>query len=297
MLYPLLNIIFALLFAPLLFGLINRVKAFFAGRKGQPILQLYYDLYKLVHRGSVYSTTTSFVFWFGPLVSLSCMLIVLLIMPFGSCKSFVSFPLDIIFFIYLFGVVRFFTVLSALDTGSSFEGMGASREMQFAVFAEPTLFLGFIVLVLETSQTSLCGIYLNLSWQSGPILLLVWFAFFMVFLAENSRIPVDDPNTHLELTMIHEVMVLDHSGVDFAVISYAMSLKFWILGSLIVGMLMPFVEGFLVRQVFFIVGMFFVALVVGFIESSIARLKLIRVPYFLVIALCLVSIAIVLKMR
>ncbi len=297
-----LNFILAVFLSPLLFGVINRVKAFFAGRRGQPILQLYYDLWKLLHKGAVYSQTTTWVFRAGPIVSLAVFGVVLLIGPGVGSGSVFVFDGDLVLVIYLLALARFFTVLAALDTGSSFEGMGASREVQFATLAEPAFFLSLIVLARQAGAISLSGIYSQISFEtwktSGPVLALAAGTLLIIFLAENARMPVDDPNTHLELTMIHEVMVLDHGGVDLAFISYGAALKFWILGTLLVGLIMPFqVENIWLNFILFFVGMIFLSVVVGVIESVMARLRFLKVPHLLVGALSLSIVALFFQMR
>lgn len=156
-----------------------------------------------------------------------------------------SFWGDIVLFTYLYALARFFTVIAALDTGSSFEGMGASREAAFACLAEAVLFLDFIVLALLSKKFVLSEVIeanTLSSWQVfGPALLLTGASYFLVLLTENARIPVDDPATHLELTMIHEVMALDHSGWDLAYILYGSAVKLFVLGGLFVNILIPFI--------------------------------------------------------
>lgn len=291
-----------LILSPFLFGLINRTKAFFAGRKGSPLLQLYFDIFKLLRKNAIYSRSTTWVFIAGPIISLGAVILCALLIPFAGHESIISFEGDIILFIYLLGLARFFIVLSALDTGSSFEGMGASREVQFSVFAEPAMFLNIAVLARITGETSLSKIFSNNSIQSwsqyGPEIILIAIALFIIFLAENSRIPVDDPNTHLELTMIHEVMVLDHSGVELAYILSSAAMKFWILGTLITGVfLKSFSYGITVDFIIFIFAMFLLAVLVGITESIVARLDLLKVPHFLISALALAVIALILTMR
>jgi len=292
----------ALLFAPLMVSLINRVKARFAGRRGAPILQPYYDLVKLMGKGAVYSTTTTPLFRVAPVLTLACTVTALTMVPLGAHPALFYFPGDFIVIAYLFGLARFFTVLAALDTGSSFEGMGASREVTFAALAEPVLFLALLTAARLTGTRSLSGM-LNalpqLPWSSAaPLLLLVSAALLIVFLAENSRIPVDDPNTHLELTMIHEVMVLDHSGPDFGLILYGAALKLWILGSIVMGILVPVHTahswaGFII-SVLSILGL---ALLVGIVESTMARLRLVRVPQLLIGAAGLAALSLILVLR
>jgi formate hydrogenlyase subunit 4 len=221
----------------------------------------------------------------------------LTILPLGGAPAPFHFTCDLIFMAYLLGLMRFFTVAAALDTGSAFEGMGASREVQFSVLAEPTLLLSLAAVSLVGPQVaarspgnlehlSLSGIYSGITlsvWlHAGTVLLLIAGALLVVLLTENSRIPVDDPNTHLELTMIHEVMVLDHSGPDFAMIFYGAALKLWIMSALLAGVLVPVRTGRpLLDAAAAIGGIFVVAVVIGIIESSMARLRLLRVPQLL----------------
>jgi len=304
----------ALALAPLLTGIINRTKAGFAGRQGQPLLQAYYDLAKLLRKGAVYSRTTSWIFRAGPIVGLASALTALAVLPLGGAPAPIHFTCDLIFMAYLLGLMRFFTVVAALDTGSAFEGMGASREVQFSVLAEPALLLSLAALsqvsgaFVSTSSLgnlghlSLSGMYSGLSlpvWMhAGTSLLLIAGALLLVLLTESCRIPVDDPATHLELTMIHEVMVLDHSGPDFAMILYGASLKLWIMVSLLAGVLVPVRSGWpLVDAAAVIAGIFVVAVGIGIIESSMARLRLLRVPQLLTGAGAFSVLALMLALR
>jgi formate hydrogenlyase subunit 4 len=292
----------ALLLAPLLLGVINRAKAFFAGRTGQPLLQTYRDIGKLLRKGAVYSRTTTWIFRLGPIVTLSAVTVALLFMPLGGLGAPLAFSGDLILVAYLLGLARIFTVLAALDTGSAFEGMGASREVLFSALAEPVLLTGLATLARLTRSLSLSEIYAAGSpalWSTaGPALLLVALVLFVVFLAENARIPVDDPNTHLELTMIHEAMVLDHGGPDFAFILYGAALKLWVLGSLFVGLVLPVRTGHLLLDTAALVGgMFALAVLVGVVESIMARLRMTRIPQMLVGAGALAVLAIFLVLR
>jgi formate hydrogenlyase subunit 4 len=299
---PLVNIVLSLVLAPLLIGIINRTKALFAGRKGQPLLQLYYDLFRLLNKGAVYSRTTTWVFRAGPVVGLSALLVAMMVTPFGGSPALVYFKGDLVLFAYLLGLARFLTVLAALDTGSAFEGMGASREALFSALAEPVLFIGLVTIARFSSNLSLSGMLTAIdpgAWATaGPALTLVVTALFAVFLTENCRIPVDDPNTHLELTMIHEVMVLDHGGPDLAFILYGAALKLWILGTIIVGIAIPAHTGnSLLDFAVYFIGMALLAIVVGIVESSMARLKMSRVPQMLVGAGALAILALFLVLR
>lgn len=301
-LMPIVRAFAAIVLAPMLFGLINRTKAISAGRKGQPLLQPYFDIWKLLHKGAVYSRTTSWIFRLGPAVTFGAMLTASLLTPWGGLPAPIAFGGDLILMAYLLGLARFFTIAAALDTGSAFEGMGASREAFFSALTEPVLLIGLAALAWVTGSLSLSGIYLGIApmhWVSaGPALMLVAAAFFVVALAENLRIPVDDPTTHLELTMIHEVMVLDHGGPDFAFIEYASAMKLWIFGALFVGLVVPVRSGnALIDSIAFLAGMCVFAAAIGIVESTMARLRLNRVPQMIMGAGALAVLAIFLELR
>lgn len=291
-----------LVLAPLLLGIVNRTKACFAGRHGQPLLQLYWDLFTLLRKGATYSRTTTWVFRAGPVAGLAAAVGALALVPMGTVPALLRFQGDLVLFAYLLGLLRFVTVIAALDTGSSFEGMGASREVLFASLAEPALLLGLAAICLETRSASLSGMLAGITtvtWtDQGPALALVAVALGIVLVAEAARIPVDDPTTHLELTMIHEVMVLDHGGPDLAFILYGSALKLWMLGSLLVGLAVPVRSGHsLLDGGAFVVGMAVLGVAVGIVESSMARLRLVRVPKLLVGATALALLAVVLVLR
>ncbi len=286
---------------PLLLGIVNRTKAIFAGRVGPPLLQPYYDLAKLLRKGAVYSRTTTWVFRAGPVVGLAAVASAGLLLAMGGAPAAISFAGDFILFAYLLGLARFFTALAALDTGSAFEGMGAAREVTFASLAEPALFLCLLVLARATGTFSLSGMLgagLPSAWVgAAPALLLAAIALFVIALAENSRIPVDDPNTHLELTMIHEVMVLDHGGPDLAFILYGASLKLFLFGAILSRLAFGGSGSAAVSEALFLGGLVLFAVGVGVVESVMARLRMIRVPQLLVGASVLSAFALVLLLR
>jgi formate hydrogenlyase subunit 4 len=289
----------ALVLAPLLLGLINRTKAFVAGRRGPPLLQPYFDIVKCLRRGAVYGDATSWVFRLGPVVNLAVLLAALLMLPLGGIAPPLSFSGDLVVLAGLVAVGRFATVLAALDTGSSFEGMGASREVHFAALAEPAFLLALAVLVRVTGALSLAPIYQGITlsvWMTAlPTLALTTMTLLVLTLVENNRIPVDDPTTHLELTMIHEVMVLDHSGPDLAYIHYAAALKLWIVGSLLVGLVVPLRSGILwLDGLAMLLGMAALAGIIGMIEAAMARYRLVHVPQFIVGAATLSAVGFIL---
>jgi len=298
----LLRILPGLVLSPLLFGVINRVKALFAGRQGQPLLQPYFDLARLVRKGAVYSQTTTWAFRLGPMLGLACCLAALCLAPLGGLPGLASFEGDLFLFAGFLSLGRFATAAAALDTGSSFEGMGASREMQFAAPAELAQVLGLAALAQAAGSFSLAGLLGGLDlarWTAaGPVMALTAAALFLVLLAETCRIPVDDPNTHLELTMIHEVMVLDHSGPDFAFILYAQGVKLWTLSAVLTGLLVPVRGGGpLADAALGMAGIFALAVLIGVVESSMARLRLLFGPRLLVGATALSALALILLLR
>ena len=289
-----------LLLPPLVLGVIAKVKARFAGRVGPPLLQVYFDLARLWRKDAVYSRTSTWVFLAGPVAGVAVPLVAGLMLPMLSERAPLSFDGDLVVFCYLFGLSRFLTVLSALDTGSSFEGMGAAREASFAALAEPALFFGLAALVRHGGGLGLAPLLAEAgrSWAgAGGPYALVLAAWAIVFLVENCRIPFDDPNTHLELTMIHEVMVLDHSGPDFAFILYGQGVKLWTLGAVLAGVLIPVRQDMLFDAALGVAGVFALALVIGIVESSMARLRLLLVPRLLVGATALSGLALILLLR
>lgn len=292
----------ALLLAPLLPGIIARVKAKVAGRHGKPVLQLYFDIVKGLRKGEVISHVTTPVFTLGPVVGLATVLCALALLPLGGMASPLRFSGDFLLAAYLLGLGRFLTMLAALDTGSSFEGMGASREAAFSALSEPVLFLCLLTLVGVGSALGMHDA-LSLSgmlggrpaheWLLGRAELLLVPVVFFVLLVENSRIPVDDPTTHLELTMIHEVMILDHSGPSLSFIEYGAALKLWFFAALPAGILVPDLPLWQ-QSLCWLACIFAVAVLVGIVESVMARLRMQKVPVLLGGAAVLSALALIL---
>ena len=286
----------ALVLSPLLPGIINKVKAFFAGRKGPRVLQTYYDIFKLLKKESIKSSTSGGLVRLGPVLNLAALIMALLLLPNAMMLSPFSFNGDVILFLYLLGFGRMMTVLGALDTGSSFEGMGASREMQFSALAEIAFltvaaFLAILTRSMMLSEMLRCNSGDYTTW-SAPAILLTAFALLIVLLAENCRVPFDDPETHLELTMIHEAMVLDNGGPDLALIHYGASLKLWLLTVFFVSVLLPAdLCGYTAVLIQF-AAVFLTSVLVGVIESTMARFRFLKVPQMLLTAFALALVAI-----
>ena len=299
---PLIHFVVLLVLPPLLLGVVNKTKAWFAGRKGPPLLQPYFDLVRLFRKEMVFSETTTWVFRSGPLVTLSGVVLAGALLPFGAFDAPVQFTGDLVLFASLMALGRFFTAAAALDTGSAFEGMGAAREVSFACLAEVALFTGFVVLVRFSGSLSLtpmlhAPMYLPLQGMSAAALFLVALAFFVVLLTESSRVPIDDPNTHLELTRIHEVMVLDHSGPLLGLVLYGAAIKMFLLSAAILHLALPFTLGVSPFDWFvFVAGVLAMAVGIGVVESSMARLRLRNVPSLLVASavLCVIGFVLIL---
>ncbi len=293
----------ALLLAPLLPGVADRVKALFAGRKGRPLLQRYFDIARLLRKGAVYGTPTTWVFRLGPLLGVAAPALGLAFLPLGrGLPAAVTFPGDLFLVLGALALARFAASAAALDAGSAFTGMGASREMAFSALVEPVLFLVFLSLARRTGELSLSPLLAGVTageWRSsGEVLTLLAAAVFCLLLVENARVPLDDPNTHLELTMIHEVMVLDHSGPDLAAVTYGSCLKLWLFASLTASLAVPVGAGnpYLGAAVH-LLAVLAVAALVGVVESVTARLRLVMVPRFLAAAGALALLSLLLLMR
>lgn len=275
-------------------GVILRTKSIASGRKGPGIFQPWKDIAVLFRKGSVFSDTTGLIFRIAPSVTLATVTVAMLLLPFAEQKAVLSFEGDFIMFAYLLALGKFFTIIAALDTGSSFEGMGASREALFSMLVEPAFFILIATFAMFTGYTSFSVIF-NHFFITGNDYVLIYSiigAYLLVQIAmiENSRLPVDDPKTHLELTMIHEVMILDYSGFDKALIHIGTYLKFAIYGSLIYNLVVPAGWNVILQTGLFFAVQALFAVVIGFTESFRARNKMNKNPKFI---LTLSSIALI----
>lgn len=257
-------------------GIVVRTKSIASGRKGPGLFQPMKDVIRLWKKGAVYSKTTSFIFQIAPSIYFASIIMAILVIPFGQYKGIVSFDGDFVFFAYVLALGKFFSIIGALDTGSSFEGMGASREALYSMLAEPAFFILMGSFALYTGHTSFHEIFVSLhfgSYISYGLGTLATFVLMMIAMIENSRMPVDDPKTHLELTMVHEVMILDNSGFDLGLILYGTNLKFAMYGALITNFFTgSFSIG--VSILIFLAVQFFFAVAVGILESFSARYRM-----------------------
>lgn len=257
-------------------GIIARVKSKAQGRKGPVILQPMYDVLRLLRKGSVYSTTTGPIFRIAPTVYFATVVMAIAVIPFGDRGGLISFDCDFVFFAYVLAFGKFFNIIASLDTGSSFEGMGASREALFSMLVEPAFFLLIGSLGLISGSTSFADIFgaFHLgSSSSYAFALIAAFVLLMICMIENSRMPVDDPKTHLELTMVHEVMILDNSGFDLGLISMATHLKFAMYSALIANLFIGSLAIFPAIVAFFAIEVI-CAVCVGITESFMARYRM-----------------------
>lgn len=272
--------------APLVPGVAARTRALLTGRRGQPVWQLYADLAKLLRKGATYSATTTWAFRLAPVAVVATTVVACLLVPLDGHSALIPFTGDAVAFAYLLGLGRLLLVLGALDTGSSFEGMGASREVTFASLVEPGLFVVLVALAIATERLSLTGMFGAELWQRwslvAPSVILLAASLFVLMLAECARVPVDDPTTHLELTMIHEVMVLDHGGPDLAFLLYASALKLGLFATLILGLVVPRAGlGPWAAAAVLVGGLVGSGVAVGIVESTMARFRLPKVPLFI----------------
>jgi formate hydrogenlyase subunit 4 len=281
-------------------GIILRTKSILSGRKGPGILQPMRDLRVLWMKGSVFSKSSGLIFQIAPAITLACTLCAILVIPFARQHAIISFEGDFIFFIYLLAFGKFIAIIAALDTGSSFEGMGANREALYSMLIEPAFFILLATFAMFTGYTSFSDIFNNF-YISGSHYALIYsmigfYLFAQIAMVENSRLPVDDPKTHLELTMIHEVMILDNSGFDKALIHIGSYLKFAIFGALIFNVLVPAAWNTFLQTALFLIIQIVFAIIVGILESFRARNKMGKNPKFILTlsAIALIAFMVVL---
>lgn len=288
------HVLLALGMPVLMVGLVNRTKAMWAGRKGPPLMQLGWDLLRLMRKRPVLSVVATPLFRTGAWVVLAASMLAAMIAPNLGRFAPLEFNHDFVFFAYTLALARIFLMLSAMDVGSAFEAMGAAREASFTAFVEPALFLLVGTAGVVTGHASFAGLIGHLHqaesfrWLAPPLIVVL----FILLQAEASRVPVDDPSTHLELTMIHEVMILDHSGPELAAMQYAAALKMTIYAGLVAALLNPFdpLAAPLACVLFSACAMAGVAVVVGCTESLVARLRMRLVPRYLMLASALAAL-------
>ena len=277
--------------APLLVGVLRTTKARLVGRRGPRILQPYRDLAKLLRKDAVVSTTTSWIFRVTPYVLIATMLVAALIVPVLLARPILDFA-GLVLLMYLFVLGTFFLALAGLDAGSAFGGMGASREVAVAALAEPTIMVAILALALRAETTNLGGIVERFAREpllaANPGHLLAFAALFIVMIAETGRLPVDNPATHLELTMIHEAMVLEYSGHYLALVEWAAAMKLFLFLALLANLFFPWgmpaavtVPAIVAGLLVMIVKLALLAGALALVETVVAKLRLFRVPELL----------------
>lgn len=286
MLITLLNILILLIVPFLMIGVIKKTKAFWAGRKGVSLFQPIWDFARLLKKDAVYSTTTSWVFRFAPVVGFAAVIFAGLLVPLANGMAIISIPFGFIVFAYILAFGKFFSLISALDTGSSFEGMGASREACFSTIVEPAFFIT-IASIAALSQIYSFESFKHILNGTGVygylIIALAVVTLFIMLLIEGCRVPVDDPTTHLELTMIHEVMILDNSGADLGFITWGAAIKMFLFEALIANLIIPAGLNEWVSIGAFLLIILLISMLIGTIESSIARFRMTHVFEFIFI--------------
>ena len=267
-------------------GVIKKTKAFWAGRKGVSVFQPYWDFFRLMKKDAVYSKTTSWVFRFAPIIGLAAVVFASLFVPLVQGQAIINLQFSFIIFAYILGLGKFFALLGALDTGSSFEGMGASREACFSTIVEPAFFIA-IASIAALSQNYTFESFKYILDGAGVygylIIALAAITLFIMLLIEACRVPVDDPTTHLELTMIHEVMILDNSGVDLGLITWASAIKLFLFEALIANLVLPIGQSLPLSILCFLGITFLVSVLIGTVESAIARFRMTHVFEFIFI--------------
>ena len=270
----------------IMIGIIKKTKAFWGGRKGVRLFQPLYDVLRLLKKEAVYSETTSWVFKTAPVIGFSAILFAGLLVPMINGKAIMNIPFGFIIFSYILGFGKFFSLIGAMDTGSSFEGMGASREACFSTIVEPAFFIFMGSIVALTNNHSFANLKMildNAGIYGYLIITLAVITIFIMLLIEGCRVPVDDPTTHLELTMIHEVMILDNSGVDLGLITWGAGIKMFLFEALIAALIIPAGLPVWLAITAFLAIICLLSIIIGTIESSIARFRMTHVFEFIFI--------------
>ncbi|HXT40089.1 MAG TPA: respiratory chain complex I subunit 1 family protein [Candidatus Angelobacter sp.] len=291
-----------LLLAPLVSGCIRNWKAKLQNRRGPRVWQTYFDIIKFLRKDMVISEHTSWVFRTAPYVVLISSLLVGMMVPMATAQAPLSLFGGALAVVGLLALSRFFLALSGLDSGSPFGGMGSSREMTIAAIAEPTMMLAIFTVAITAGSTDLSRIVQATQgpmWKVlNPTYVLAFAALFIVLLAETGRIPVDNPATHLELTMIHEAMLLEYSGRNLAFMEWGASIKQLVLMTLLINVFIPIGIAMDTTPAALGLGLFayvtkllLLSAVVAVVETTNAKLRLFRVPDLLSAAFVLATLS------
>ncbi len=289
------NLLLALLGAPLIWAICYRVRCWFDGRQGPPLLYLYYDIAKCMRKGSSYSNCTTLVFRIAPILSFNALLLAVALMPAGKYASWLGFNGDLILFVMLFGIGHFWLVLGALDTGTPFGGLGASREAFYTIMVNPAFFLVMAVLAACAGGMTLQSIFApKVTYMFGSRIMVV-LALLMIYLVENGLMPFDSPSNKTELTMVKNGMILDYSGPDYGILQYQQALKIWLLGAILVLSACPMLSVlplYLFWPVLFL-GVLATGMICALVEAMMARLSMPNVPQYLLLGFSSALLALV----
>ena len=305
LLYGLLNVLFVLFASPLFISLIKKVKAYAQKRKGPPLLQTYYNLAKLMKKETIYSENASWIMRITPLVNIAALLVASLFVPLIVIPQPTDLVGNVILFLYLLALAKFFMALSGLDAGSTFGGMGSSREMAISALIEPVIIVVFAALAFAFKTINIPDMFreaLTSNVLVDPVLILISTSIFIVIIVESSRVPVDNPETHLELTMIHEAMILEQSGKNLAMMELSNAMKQLLLMGILINILFPWglTTEFTATSILISVGAFLikavlVAVIIGLFESSCAKSRLFRLPGLFGLALFLSIVTLIIE--
>ncbi|AKG54297.1 formate hydrogenlyase subunit 4 [Dehalogenimonas sp. WBC-2] len=305
LLYITLNTLFILVVSPLILGLIKKIKALAQGRLGPPLLQTYYNIFKLFKKEIVYSQNASFIMSIAPYLNIGFLVAAAVMVPVVFIPA-TDGSGNIILFLYLMVSAKFFMALAGLDAASTFGGMGASREMSLSAIIEPVTITSVAALAFVLKTTDIPEMFattLQSSLAQYPTLILIAFSLFIVIIMETSRIPVDSPETHLELTMIHEAMILEQTGPKLALMELSYGLKQTILMALLINIIFPYgladeasLYGISLSILSFTLKALVLAVVIGIFESMLAKIRLFRLPSFFMLALFFSFVTIVFEL-
>ncbi|MGD6934387.1 MAG: respiratory chain complex I subunit 1 family protein [Candidatus Bathyarchaeia archaeon] len=303
--YGVLNVSFTLLFSPLFISLIKKVKAAAQRRQGPPLLQTYYNLAKLFKKETLYSQNSSWIMKATPIINIAALVTASLFVPMLVIPQPNDIVGNLILFIYLLALAKFFMALSGLDAGSTFGGLGSSREMAISALVEPITIVVFAALAIMFKTVNIPEIFfgtLNANLLADPVLILISISIFIIIIVESSRVPVDNPETHLELTMIHEAMILEQSGKNLALMELSSAMKQMLLMGLLINTLVPWgltldfsAGALLISFTAFLVKAVILAVVIGLFESACAKSRLFHLPALFALALFLALITIILE--
>lgn len=298
-LYIIIQISTIILVAPLINGIIKKVKAFTQKRQGAPLLQMYFDLYKLLKKEVVISKTASWIFKVTPYIVFSTAMVAALLVPVTTKLIPSKMPGDIIMLIYILALGRFFIMLSGLDTASTFGGMGASREAMISSLIEPSILVSLFTIGLVSKSTSVSKIMATMKGHEvsiiQPVFVMVFFAILIIIIAETSRVPVDDPSTHLELTMVHEAMILEYSGRHLALMELGACIKQLVFITLLVNIFIPhdqllgstWAGTIAISLLIYLAKVVFASIIIALIEVNTVKFRLFSVPNLAVLSFML----------